>query len=75
MKKASTSTKTASVRYPWQKWFSRSRFRLVQGYHFGCQLHSMATQIRNAASRLGVSVSVKFNEGDGVLLVTVNSRG
>lgn len=61
--------------YPWNKWFSKTRFTvcrkkttIIQGEtrvergDYDCMPHSMAQQIRTAASRYGKRVSIKFDE-------------
>ena len=55
--------------YPWDVWFSRSKLRLKKGRHFDCATYAMAQQIRNAAGRrgIGVSVSVYDNYVDAVI--------
>lgn len=54
------------VRYPWAKWFRRRTFTLRKGKDFTCQPHSMAQQIRNAAfrHRVTVSIAIDGNEVD-----------
>lgn len=54
--------------YDWGKWFQRKSFRLVQGQDFNCEVHGMASQIRNKASQRGLKVSLKI--ADGVITVT-----
>ena len=54
--------------YDWDRWFSRKSFRLVQGRDFTCELHGMASQIRNKASQRKLKVSLKI--ADGVITVT-----
>lgn len=56
-------------KYPWERWFSQSRFRLRQGKHYTCQPHSMAQQVRTNAMYYGVSVSIRIR-GD-LIVVTV----
>ncbi len=58
--------------YPWRKWFSKSRFRLVRGTHFTSQVHGMATLIRLKAKKYGVRVSIHINED--VLDIGVTKR-
>jgi hypothetical protein len=48
------------VRHPWEKWFSKKSFRLIRGKHFNGMVHSMAQQVRNAASARGLRVSIAF---------------
>ena len=55
--------------YPWHRWLRRrSLLRLVRGEDYACQPHSMAQQVRNAAVREGVGVSVHI-DGDVVAVL------
>lgn len=50
----------AQVRYDWDKWFaSRRLLRLERGTHFAVTPAIMAQQVRNAARRYNVSVSIR----------------
>ncbi len=49
-------------RYPWNRWLKRKRFRLVRGKDFACMPHSMAVQVRNAAAKQSIRVSVTIDE-------------
>lgn len=48
-------------RYPWDEWFGQGVVELRSGTDFpkDVQLHGMAQCIRNAASRMGLRVSVR----------------
>lgn len=35
--------------YPWDEWFARDRFVLIQGRHYSIQTHGMISRIRCAA--------------------------
>ena len=49
-------------KYPWDDWFRRKRpFVLVQDVDFECMMHSMAQQVRSAASSRGVLVSLSIH--------------
>ena len=48
--------------YPWDSWFGRGKFKVIRGKHFDCQVHSMAAQIRNYASKNNFHVSLGVNE-------------
>lgn len=61
--------KKKPVRYPWDKWFNQSKFRLVRGKHFEVATYCMVGQIRNAAVLYGARVSIKVKED--TLIVTV----
>ena len=58
----------SNVKYPWNKWFQRKRFRLIRGRDYHCMPHSMSVQIRNAAIQRGVRVRVQIMM-DGTILV------
>ena len=51
-----------SIRYPWDKWFSRKKFRLVRPTHFSCKVHCMAQLIRTKAASRGLRVSIRIGE-------------
>lgn len=57
-------------RYPWERWFSKRKFTLVKGRHYECQPHSMAQQVRSAASKYGCRVSIKL-EGETITATMV----
>lgn len=44
--------------YPWEKWFAFGSFRIVRGEHYHCSQSVMAGQIRVAAWRRGLLVSI-----------------
>lgn len=50
----------AESKYPWDEWFSSATVSLKKGMHFRCQVHGMAQQIRNAARRRGLRVSLEI---------------
>lgn len=56
-------------RYPWDKWFSRKTFTLIQGRDFDCQVQTMTVQIRNAAIRRGKVARLRVKEP--VIKVTI----
>lgn len=63
-------------RYPWKKWFAKEgTVTLQQGKHFDCLVHSMAQQIRNAAYRHGVQVSLVLEEKKIGLNVISTNKG
>ena len=51
------------LRYPWDKWFKRNKTVLVRGEDYECQPHSMGVQVRDAAAKRGLRVSVEIDEG------------
>lgn len=59
----------APRKYPWDKWFSLSRLRLVRGKHFECQPYAMAIQIRLNAAKYRKRVRIEIAED--VLLVKI----
>ncbi len=57
--------------YPWDKWFAGTHFKLQRGKgkDYQCQTHSMVAQIRGAAAKRGVSVSIEVSES--TIIVTL----
>jgi len=56
-----------NYKYPWDKWFARTkRFKLKRGRDYACMTHAMAQQIRDTASVRGVFVSIQINEDDSL---------
>ena len=45
--------------YPWDKWLGCKRKTLYSGQHFSCRVDTMATQVRIAAYKRGMKVSIK----------------
>lgn len=45
--------------HPWVKWFSRSAFTLTKGKEFEGQVHSMISQVRSAAKKQRLKVSIR----------------
>ena len=60
------------VRHPWNRWFRRRRFQLVRGEDYRCQPHAMSVQVRNAAAKRNLRVSVQIEEG--VLTITTSKE-
>lgn len=58
--------------YDWNKWFRKKRFTLERGTHYRCPSSSFGQQIRNAAHKRGLSISVE--ENNGVFTVTVMGK-
>ncbi len=50
------------IRYPWDKWFAKRKFTITRGKEFTCMPHSMSVQVRTAAAKRGISVSVEIDE-------------
>lgn len=55
--------------YDWDAWFASGRFVLRRGRDYTCSQGTMAQQVRNAAAKRGISVSLV--ESDGSFVVTV----
>jgi hypothetical protein len=55
-------------KYDWDDWFNRSFTVLIRGRDYRCSQSSMVQQVRNAALKMGVMVSV-IDGGDRVTLV------
>ena len=47
-------------KYPWDRWFRRKRFTLVKNKDYDCMTHSMAIQVRQAAWKREIQVSVRI---------------
>lgn len=56
--------------YPWEFWLARQRLVLRRGRDYACTNSTMASNVRNAASQRGISISVE--ERDGGLVVTIH---
>ena len=69
MAKAKLKPIPSQPRYPWDKWFARRRTVLRFGEDFRCQFHSMGIQIRAAAIKRGLHVSVFTDPGQITILV------
>jgi hypothetical protein len=63
--------------YPFDKWFKRNRsFNLIRGKDFEVMPHVMAQQIRNAAHKHQISVSIKIDEETlHISIGTNNAKG
>lgn len=61
-------------RYPWEKWFMRKEFTLRRGIDYTCMPHSMAVQIRMAASSRGLSISV-YTDTEGNITARRYKKG
>ena len=62
----SISIKSKHEPYPWNKWFSKRKvtLRRGKGKDYQCQVHGMVAQIRSAAKKHEVDVSIKVKETD-----------
>lgn len=56
-------------KYDWSDWFSKRRFVLRWGEHYRCRDSIMVQQVRNAAAKLGVSVTVLDERGKITVIV------
>lgn len=68
----SRKSKPNGARYPWAVWFdqaSREPLTLKQGEHYNSVDSGFMGTIRQAARRMGVSVSVNVHSGYVVLTV------
>jgi len=50
------------TRHPWDRWFKKKQFKLVRYKHYFCMPHSMGVQIRTAAAKRELAVSVHIRE-------------
>lgn len=48
-------------RYPWRRWFRKGGFTLVRHHDYNGMSHSMSQQVRNAAAKWGVKVSISVS--------------
>lgn len=55
--------------YDWDRWFGRPRIVLKYGVHYNGTQSSFGQQIRNAARKRGVSVSIEDNRDHFILRV------
>jgi hypothetical protein len=67
------------VRHPWERWFRKKKFTLVQGKDYQGMTHAMGVQVRNAACRLGLSVTIsiaqnKITHSDCLLITVLGAR-
>ncbi len=53
--------KKKQYRHPFDKWFKRKNFKLVRGKHFNCMIHCMNVQLRNAAARRNIRLSINVD--------------
>jgi hypothetical protein len=60
-------------RYPWRRWFRLQEFTLVRYTDFNGMAHTMCQQVRNAATRLGVKVSVSIAPDGSTVAVRVKN--
>jgi hypothetical protein len=56
--------------YPWDDWFSKPKKRVVRQRDFKIGSASMSQQIRQAASKRGISVSLEEVEDGFIINVT-----
>lgn len=65
-----TKPRQRRTRHPWDEWFSSSGFLLVRDRDYWCMPHSMGVQVRQAAERRGLNVSVQIDP-EGTISVQV----
>lgn len=59
----------AYSKYRWKEWFRKRQFILRRGLDYKCPPSTMAQQIRNAAVKFGVKVSiVEADNGAGFIV-------
>jgi hypothetical protein len=54
--------------YPWDTWFKRNSITLLRGTHYNCPTVSMGQQIRSAAYKRKVGVTIKGNSDDSITI-------
>lgn len=58
-------------KYPWDKWFDGSPWRLRKGKDFDCTVSTMDDLARKAAAKRGHKVSV-WKEGEEAVVIQVH---
>ena len=61
-------------KYDWDRWLADDRVVLRRGEHYVCDMYSFGLQLRNAATRLGVKISVEIDPDSDDFVVTVKER-
>ncbi len=61
--------------YPWEEWFRRLSFTMVEGEDYHGQTHGMIQMVRNQATKRGLSVSVRSSSIKGVDRVVIHVNG
>lgn len=61
-------------KYPWKKWFNkkgkkRKSIILVRGKHFDGMTHAMGQQVRNAAFKRNVRVSIQIFNSEKIKII------
>jgi len=54
------------TKYPWERWLSGKRYKLVRGKHFDCDPYVLVLQLRRKATSLDKRVTAKV-DGDEVI--------
>ena len=62
----SNDTKKHGTRYPWEKWFSRWRFMLIENKHYQIQTYSMSQLVHREAKKRNLRVVLNTKTKDGV---------
>ena len=57
-KKKKHKKETTLHPHPFDKWFRCKQCKLVKSKHYTCMPHSMSVQLRNAAKKRGLKISV-----------------
>ncbi len=53
--------KKKQTRHPFDKWFKQKNFNLVKGKHFKCRVYCMNVQLRNAAAKRNIRLSINVD--------------
>ena len=56
-------------KYPWERWFTKSRIILIRGIDYHCSQSTMAQTIRNNASSRGLKVRLR-DIGEAIVVQT-----
>lgn len=68
-------TKKTRIRYPWDLWFSSGHFTLREGVDYHCLTFTMNTQVRNAAVKRSLRVSIHHSKDKKADTMTVTVTG
>ena len=60
--------------HPWDRWFAGGSFRALRRRDFDCRTDTFIQQVRNAARRHGMSVSIKVSDDGTAVDVTATPR-
>ncbi len=65
----------APRKYDWDAWFKRGTFLLIKGREYTCSQSAIAQQVRVAASKRGLSVTLQDVDSGMAVKVKERKRG